>query len=156
MCLPAGPCEPTPLAEAPRRAESFERKRERETAGGAAAEGGGRFFLYILRRNATFSYKGLQNVWFRRSLSPLYTKIYHFYMKNTALGPSPWFLSKTLKCATSRSPHRPRVIPQPSRSLKSLHGQGYCFTVPNQRSSHTCLGPSLKWPMLRPERCDNR
>ena len=55
-----------------------ERERERETAGGAAAEGGGweggaermgwgpivllnkRFFLYILRRNATFSYKGLQ------------------------------------------------------------------------------------------------
>ena len=34
--VPAGPCEPTPLAEAPRRAESFERKREREkdTAGG--------------------------------------------------------------------------------------------------------------------------
>ena len=55
-----------------------ERERERETAGGAAAEGGGweggaermgwgpivllnkRFFLYILRRSATFSYKGLQ------------------------------------------------------------------------------------------------
>ena len=27
--MPAGPCEPTPLAEAPRRAESFERKKER-------------------------------------------------------------------------------------------------------------------------------
>ena len=71
----------SPLPEALRRAESFERKRERErereTAGGRRRrrrwEGGAermgwgpivllnkRFFLYILRRNATFSYKGLQ------------------------------------------------------------------------------------------------
>ena len=28
--MSAGPCEPTPLAEAPRQAESFESKRERE------------------------------------------------------------------------------------------------------------------------------
>ena len=63
----------SPPPEALRQAASSEKERERETAGGLRGVEGAermgwgpivllskRFFLYILRRNAMFSHKGLQ------------------------------------------------------------------------------------------------